>query len=166
MTEAEGFCANCGAARPTGAAFCPACGQSYAAAVTARPTPPPGWGGSAAPKAVGKRGSAVGKIITLVIAVIVVGAIYNYATKPDGGTGATTQPPAAAVDAGGVQWADYAPSIRSTIDAEAASRDCAALQASFNSADANNVATMTRTGHNNAALMVYIDGGMRSAGCY
>jgi hypothetical protein len=66
----------------------------------------------------------------------------------------------------GVPWADYAPEVRTRIDGLLAAKDCRGLQAEFNQADANNQATMSRTGHNNAALMDYIDIGMRSAGCY
>ncbi len=45
-------------------------------------------------------------------------------------------------------------------------KDCRGLQTEFDNADANNVATQTRTGHNNASLMGYIDGKLRDAGCY
>jgi hypothetical protein len=74
--------------------------------------------------------------------------------------------PAAAPSDGGVPWSDYSPTVRAGIDAAAASKDCAALQAAFDSADANNATTMSRTGHNNAALMSYIDGKLKAAGCY
>ena len=65
-----------------------------------------------------------------------------------------------------VPWGDYAPDVQSRIDKLASSKDCAGLQDSFDTADANNEATMKRTGHNNAALMTYIDDAMKSAGCY
>lgn len=66
----------------------------------------------------------------------------------------------------GVPWSDYSPTVQTGIDASAAAKDCPALQTAFNQADANGAATMTRTGHNNAALMAYIDDKMRGAGCY
>jgi succinate dehydrogenase/fumarate reductase flavoprotein subunit len=66
----------------------------------------------------------------------------------------------------GVPWSDYAPEVHTRIDGLLAAKDCRGLQAEFNQADANNQATMSRTGHNNAALVGYIDTGMRSAGCY
>lgn len=66
----------------------------------------------------------------------------------------------------GVPWNDYAPSVRTTIDAAASSKDCTALQAQFNQADANNDIMKSRTGHNNAELMGYIDDAMKAAGCY
>lgn len=87
----------------------------------------------------------------LLIATLLVSAC----SSPAGG-GATT----------GVQWGDYAADLQSRIDGEAAARDCTTLQAEFDAADANNAATMGRTGHNNAKLMVYIDTAMRGAGCY
>lgn len=67
--------------------------------------------------------------------------------------------------AAGVPWGDYAPAVRQGIDAAAAAKDCATLQTAFNNADANGAATMTRTGHNNAELMKYIDTQLKAAGC-
>lgn len=67
--------------------------------------------------------------------------------------------------AGGVPWGDYDPSVRIRIDALTVTKDCPALQAEFNTADAGNQVTMNRTGHNNAELMEYIDDQMRTAGC-
>lgn len=64
----------------------------------------------------------------------------------------------------GVPWKDY-PTVQDTIDGMAARKDCVKLQGAFDQAEANNAGTMTRTGHNNAALMRYIDDKMRSAGC-
>ncbi len=66
----------------------------------------------------------------------------------------------------GVPWADYASGVRVRIDGLANEKDCAGLQAEFDTADANNAATMARVGHNNADLMGYIDDAMRRAGCY
>ena len=65
-----------------------------------------------------------------------------------------------------VPWEVYAPEVREGIDAATEAADCAALQAEFDTADANSEATMNRTGHNNADLMAYIDEAMRTAGCY
>lgn len=73
---------------------------------------------------------------------------------------------AGACTTGGVPWEDYSPSVRADIDALAAAGDCAGLQQQFDTADANNDATMARTGHNNVELMKYIDGKMSDAGCY
>lgn len=66
----------------------------------------------------------------------------------------------------GVPWADYAGGVQSHIDTLKAQRDCAGLQSEFNNADANNAATMSRTGHNNAEMMKYIDSAMSQVGCY
>lgn len=65
-----------------------------------------------------------------------------------------------------VPWADYDPSVKARIDSASATRDCTTLQSEFDTADANNAATLRRTGHNNAALMNYIDDAMKSADCY
>lgn len=65
-----------------------------------------------------------------------------------------------------VPWDDYAAQVKITIDDLAIAKDCTGLQAQFDTADANNEATMTRTGHNNADLMSYIDDKLRTAGCY
>ena len=74
--------------------------------------------------------------------------------------------PTAPPDAGGVLWADYAPTLQAQIDALAAAKNCDDLQEQFDSADANNQVTINRVGHNNSALMAYIDSKMRAAGCY
>lgn len=66
----------------------------------------------------------------------------------------------------GVPWGDYSPAARTRIDTLAVGNDCPALQAEFDQAEANGAATLTRTGHNNAELMGYIDTAMRDAGCY
>lgn len=65
-----------------------------------------------------------------------------------------------------VPWGDYDASVKARIDELGAESDCAGLQDEFDNADANNDATMNRTGHNNADLMGYIDEWMREAGCY
>lgn len=50
-------------------------------------------------------------------------------------------------------WSD---GVQARLDAEAAAHDCVALQGEFDQADANR----------NAGLMEYVDGTMKSAGCY
>jgi hypothetical protein len=55
---------------------------------------------------------------------------------------------------GSVPWEDYEPGLKARIDTET---DPAILQQLFDTADANNEATMARTGHNNADLMAYIN---------
>jgi hypothetical protein len=64
-----------------------------------------------------------------------------------------------------VPWGDYAPSVKATVDSLEAAKDCAGLQEQFDTADANNAITQARTGHNNAALMSYIDHALRRSGC-
>lgn len=65
-----------------------------------------------------------------------------------------------------VPWSDYDASVQAGIDAQTEAKDCAGLQAAFETTDANNEATMSRTGHNNADLLRYIDESLRLAGCY
>jgi hypothetical protein len=74
-----------------------------------------------------------------------------------------TPPPEGALS---VQWEDYAASLKARIDVARKAKDCTKLQAEFDTADANNAATMERTGHNDAQLMAYIDAAMRIADCY
>jgi hypothetical protein len=92
----------------------------------------------------------------IVLAIVVLGWLGGRSATPSPGGGTTT----------GVQWADYTAGLQGRIDSLAASKDCDALQDEFDNADANNAATMSRTGHNNAKLMAYIDGKMDGAGCY
>lgn len=65
----------------------------------------------------------------------------------------------------GVDWSKYSPGVKARIDQMAATRDCAGLQAEFNTADSNNAAQRARTGSNNADLMEYIDNKMKDADC-
>lgn len=65
-----------------------------------------------------------------------------------------------------VDWENYSSDVRTRIDGAAASGDCGALQAEFNTADANNDAQRERTGDGNADLMTYIDAKLSEAGCY
>lgn len=77
-------------------------------------------------------------------------------SSPAPATPTATSPPA-------VPWQDYVPGLKATLDS---TTDCQALQDAFNGADVNNEATMRRTGHNNAALMAYIDWLERQNGCH
>lgn len=105
-----------------------------------------------------KRGNRARKLIGLLLVLLVAYVLLaTRTTAPSGGGSGTTT---------GVQWGDYAPGLQGRIDGLASSKDCASLQTEFNNADANNNATMRRTGHNNAELMGYIDDKMRAAGCY
>lgn len=65
-----------------------------------------------------------------------------------------------------VPWEDYDASVKLTIDELADQSDCEGLQEQFDIADANNEATMSRTGHNNAQLMAYIDQKLQASSCY
>ena len=100
----------------------------------------------------------LGRIGLVVAGLIVVGVVLSLSK----GVTPATQP--AAVP--NVPWADYASDLQPRIDALARSKDCRGLQSEFDVADGASAATMTRTGHNNAQLMDYIDYQLRAAGCY
>jgi hypothetical protein len=65
-----------------------------------------------------------------------------------------------------VPWKDYTPGLQATIDGLKASKNCDQLERQFQNADANDAMTKSRTGHNNAKLMTYIDKALAEAGCY
>ena len=120
------------------------------------PAGPPGqplaWGaqgtrGAQAPQR-SRRPLVIGAVV-LVVAVLFLSGL--------GAIGGGQQPAAPTQATSGVPWADHAPALQLHIDALAAGANCPALQEQFDNADANNDATMSRTGHNNAALMGYID---------
>lgn len=60
----------------------------------------------------------------------------------------------------------YDISVKNRIDSMAQRSDCSGLQAEFNQAYENDDITRRRTGAGTADLMEYIDGKLRSAGCY
>lgn len=89
MTTPGETCASCGAARPAGAAFCPACGRPYAASLPAAPAAPakgPTAGG-AIKQGFGWATGCLLFIVVIVVAVAVLGGL---------GKSATTTPPARA----------------------------------------------------------------------
>lgn len=60
----------------------------------------------------------------------------------------------------------YSAAVQTRIDEMAERRDCAGLQAEFDTASRNDTATRSRTGSGTADLMGYIDGKLRAAECY
>lgn len=97
--------------------------------------------------------------IAIVAVVVIFGALWVL-----GGLG-KLGPTSPGVD-NAVPWSDYATGIQARIDDLERAKDCPGLQREFDTADANNSATLSRTGHNNATLMAYIDGKMRAVGCH
>ena len=77
------------------------------------------------------------------------------AASPGGGGG----------DPGG-PWADYAPDVRSRIDRWTEQRSCAKLAGTRQAAEAGGPDTRRRTGHDNAALLAYLDLALQRAGCF
>ena len=96
--------------------------------------------------------------IAVAIAVVVLLAIPLASCSTDGSAAVSRKV--------GVQWDDYPPSLQAKIDALATAKDCDALQVEFNQADAANLATQNRVGHNNFELLKYIDDKQRAANCF
>jgi hypothetical protein len=64
-----------------------------------------------------------------------------------------------------VPWADYAPGVRSRIDRWAEQGECAKLIGTRETAEAAGQDTRRRTGHDNTALLAYLDHALERAGC-
>jgi hypothetical protein len=106
-----------------------------------------------------RRSVALGAVIVFAI-LAVVGSTMAPRAPSSGGS------PSSAPEGATVLWSDYAADLHTRIDSLTSGRDCPGLQREFDAADANNAATLSRTGHNNAALMDYINQNMKTAGCY
>jgi hypothetical protein len=77
--------------------------------------------------------------------------------------GASTD--AHAAPASGVPWQEYESGVKSRIDTMTRLRDCADLKRQLKAARAGNEATIAATGHDNAALIAYIEAAMQDAEC-
>jgi hypothetical protein len=64
-----------------------------------------------------------------------------------------------------VPWATYGAQLQVQIDAAAATRNCASLQASLQAAKATSHAHERATGFPNDALVAYIQAAQQQAGC-
>ena len=60
-------------------------------------------------------------------------------------------------------WSQFAPEVKTRVDALVAAKDCAGLQKEFDAADANH---KRGGGAKFTDLMKYLDSQMRDAGCY
>lgn len=107
--------------------------------------------------------------VTVIAALLLTGCSTSAGTTTPATTPAASTPaeptPAEPVRSQ-VPWEDYDATVKTRIDDATEAGDCVLLQAEFDTADANNAATMNRTGHNNADLMVYIGEALELAGCY
>lgn len=81
-------------------------------------------------------------------------------------SGAGATPARAAEKPPKVDWSSYSPAVKPRIKALAKAKDCSALQAEFDTADANDELQRKRTGTGNTQLMAYLDFKLRKAGCY
>ncbi len=115
-----------------------------------------------APRVAGPPRKRSGIAKWLVAIVLVLAVLVAIAAPPSKQSSGSSAP----ATTSGVPWADYATDVQPRIESLRAANNCSGLQAEFDNADANNVATLNRTGHNNAELMGYIDGKLREAGCY
>ena len=85
----------------------------------------------------------------------------------DSGTSETSSNATAVVtDNSGVNWSDYAPTVKTRIEELIQSGDCPGLQTEFDVADQNDAAQRNRVGVGNADLMNYINTSMQKLGCF
>jgi PBP1b-binding outer membrane lipoprotein LpoB len=105
----------------------------------------------------------LGEIVKTKIAAIILmsGLVLAGCSSPT-----TETPEPEEIERAIVPWEDYAPEVKIRLDEMMEAKDCSGLQAQFDISYANNDATMSRTGHNNADLMRYTDEAMQIAGCY
>jgi hypothetical protein len=106
--------------------------------------------------------------IPIIAALLLLGFVGNLANTDSPGTESNPQDEVVETEPArtDVQWENYAPEVKIRLDEMMDAKDCEGLQAQFEISDANNEATMSRVGHNNAKLMAYTDEAMRIAGCY
>jgi hypothetical protein len=105
------------------------------------------------------------KLILLAIVVSFVSLIV-IGMLGDSGTSETSSSTSSAVtDNSGVNWSDYAPTVKTRIEELIQSGDCSGLQAEFDVADQNDAAQRNRVGVGNADLMNYINTSMQKLGC-
>jgi hypothetical protein len=95
------------------------------------------------------------------LSLIVIGLLGDSGTSE---TGSNTA--AVVTDNSGVNWSDYAPSVKTRIEELIQSGDCSGLQIEFDVADQNDAAQRNRVGVGNADLMNYINTSMQKLGCF
>jgi hypothetical protein len=105
------------------------------------------------------------KLILLAIAASLVSLVV-IGMFGDSGTSQTSSSTSTAVtDNSGVNWSDYAPTVKTRIEELIQSGDCSSLQTEFDVADQNDAAQRNRVGVGNADLMNYINTSMQKLGC-
>jgi hypothetical protein len=105
------------------------------------------------------------KLILLAIAASFVSLVV-IGMLGDSGTSETSSNTSSAVtDNSGVNWSDYAPTVKTRIEEFIQSADCSSLQKEFDVADQNDAAQRNRVGVGNADLMNYINTSMEKLGC-
>jgi len=105
------------------------------------------------------------KLILLAIAASFVSLVV-IGMLGDSGTSETSSSTSSAVtDNSGVNWSDYAPTVKTRIEEFIQNADCSSLQEEFDVADKNDTAQRNRVGVGNADLMNYINTSMEKLGC-
>ena len=103
-------------------------------------------------------------IALLILTVTVMIGLLVPDPKPEQDTEKSTS--AIVSDESGVEWSNYAPSVKTRIMSFIQSGDCVNLQSEFDIADQNDTAQRNRVGVGNADLMDYLDKEMQKLGCY
>jgi hypothetical protein len=103
-------------------------------------------------------------IVLLILTVTVMIGLLVPDPKPEQDTGKSSS--AIVSDESGVEWSNYAPSVKTRIMSFIQSGDCVNLQSEFDIADQNDTAQRNRVGVGNADLMDYLDKEMQKLGCY
>ena len=97
------------------------------------------------------------RLILLAIAVSFASLIVIGMFGGSGTSETSSSTISAATDNSGVNWSDYAPTVKTRIEELIQSGDCSSLQAEFDVADQNDAAQRNRVGVGNADLMNYIN---------
>jgi len=105
------------------------------------------------------------KLILLAITVSFVSLIVIGIFGDSGTSETSSSTSTAATDNAGVNWSDYAPTVKTRIEELIQSSDCSSLQTEFDVADQNDAAQRNRVGVGNADLMNYINTSMEKLGC-
>ena len=106
------------------------------------------------------------KLILFAIAVSFVSLIVIGMSGESGTSETSSSTSSTVTDNSGVNWSDYAPTVKTRIEEFIQAGDCTNLQAEFDIADQNNTAQQNRVGVGNADLMNYINTSMQKLGCF
>lgn len=106
------------------------------------------------------------KLILLAIAASFVSLVVIGMLGGSGTSETSSTSTAVVADSSGVNWSDYAPTVKTRIEELIQASDCSGLQMEFDIADQNDAAQRNRVGVGNADLMNYINTSMQKLGCF